>query len=222
MLNDIRGAIFDMDGTLVNSLIIWNIIWEKLGVKFFGEEGFRPSSEIDAAVRTMTLSDAADFVYEEYSLGESGEEVLEEMNKIIADFYRNDVELKDGVREFLEYCKEKGIKMCIASATDLTLLQIAIDHCDIGKYFDAVLSCAEIGKGKDEPDIYLKAMECLGTDVDETCVFEDSLVAICTATDIGMKTVGIYDENNFGHSEMQTIATEYIRDSETLMKLVNN
>ena len=93
--------------------------------------------------------------------------------------------------------------MCIASATDIELIKIAIKHCNIEKYFNDILSCAEIGKGKDKPDIYIKAQECLGTKTEETCIFEDSHIAINTADKLGMKTVGIYDKYNYGQEEIK-------------------
>ena len=142
--------------------------------------------------------------------------------KIMIDFYSKEVELKDGVVEFLEYCYNNGIKMCIASATDKELIKIAIKHCNIEKYFKDIFSCAEIGSGKDKPDIYIKAQECLGTKTEETCIFEDSHIAINTADKLGMKTVGIYDKYNYGQEEMKKIATVYIARCDTLKKLIDN
>ena len=220
MINEIKGAVFDMDGTLVDSLMIWDVLWEELGKRFMGKNGFRPLKEDDKAVRTMLLSAAMEHIHEKYNMAENGEKLLECANEISRDFYENKVELKPGVAEFLECCQEKGIKMCIASATDINMIKIAMEHCGIGKYFSEIFSCAVIGKGKDEPDIYLHAMEYLGTTREETCVFEDSAVAIETAVKIGMKTVAIYDKFNYGQDLMKKIANEYIADGETLMKLV--
>lgn len=218
-MENIKGAIFDMDGTLVDSLMLWDIIWEKFGVKFLNDKNFRPASVDDKAVRTLTLKDAMAHIHNVYNIGQSGEELLCEANEIMRNFYANDVKLKDGVSEFLEYYLEKGVKMCIASATDMGLLDVALEHCGLKKYFSGILSCAVIGKGKEEPDIYLAAMEHLGTSLEETCVFEDSCVAIGTAHKIGMKTVAIYDKFNYGQEEMKNTADVYIADGETLLKL---
>ena len=219
MLNKIKGAIFDMDGTLIDSLMLWDIIWDSFGKKF-GKENFRPSDEADKAIRTMTLKDGMQMIHEVCGIGESGAELLEEANRIIRDFYANEVQLKPGVRDFLEHCHKRGIKMCIASATGPKLLQLAIDHCGIGQYFSNVFSCGQIGKGKDQPDIYLAAMEHLGTKKEQTCVFEDSAVAIATAHKLGTKTVAIYDQFNYGQEEMRATADVYVADGETLMKLI--
>ena len=220
MLKNIKGAIFDMDGTLIDSLILWDVIWEQLGNIFLNDEKFSPAEVDDKAVRTMTLKDAMDYIHSVYSMGKSGQELFEVVNEIIENFYAEEVKLKKGVLEFLEYCYKKNIKMCVASASEKRLIEIALKTCGIEKYFKGVMSCAEIGKGKDEPDIYLKALNFLGTDKEETCVFEDSHIAITTAKGIGMKTVGIYDKFNYGHDVMKKIATEYIDNGETLEKLI--
>lgn len=220
MLENIKGAIFDMDGTLIDSLMLWDIIWEKFGGLFLDNEGFRPTDEDDKAVRTKTLKDAMCHIHERYNIGKSGEELLDVANRIIIDFYANEVKLKDGVADFLQNCYERGIKMCIASATDKDLIKIAVRHCNIEKYFADIFSCAEIGKGKDQPDIYLLALEHLGTPPDETCIFEDSHVAICTAGKLGMKTVGIYDKYNYGQEEIRKNSTVYIANGDTLKSLV--
>jgi len=219
MINQIKGAIFDMDGTLIDSLMLWDIIWEAFGKKY-GVDNFRPSDEADKAIRTMTLKDGMKMIYDQYGIGESGEELLEEANRIIREFYCEKVQLKAGVRDFLDNCRSRGIKMCIASATGPKLLQCAIDHCEIGSYFSGILSCAKIGKGKDQPDIYLAAMEQLGTTKEDTCVFEDSAVAIDTAHKMGLKTVAIYDKFNYGQEQMKQTADAYIAEGETLMRLV--
>lgn len=217
---NIKTAIFDMDGTLVDSLILWDVIWSAIGDKYSGDKDFRPSTEDDKKVRTLVLKDAMDLIHLGYGFGESGEELLELANAILFDFYANKLELKSGVREFLDYLSTQGVKMCIASATMSELIHLAMKRCDLEKYFCKVFSCGDIGKGKEHPDVFLAAMDYLGSTVEETWVFEDSLVAIETATKVGMKTVGIYDRYNFGQDEIREIATEYIAEGETLLKLL--
>ena len=216
LIDKIAGAVFDMDGTLIDSLIVWEVIWEKLGVMFRGETGFRPSSDDDRAVRTMTLVSAMEFINERYRLADSGALVFDAVNDIIADFYANEVLLKEGVIELLEYLRSRGVKMCIASATDKALLALAIEHCGLGEYFECVLSCADLGKGKDCPDIYRASLDSLGTSVGDTCVFEDSLVALRTAKSIGLMTVGIFDKCNFGHDEIPAVSDVYVGEGERL------
>lgn len=216
---NIKAAIFDMDGTLVDSLMLWDILWSTLGEKYLYNKDFTPTIEDDKKVRTLTLDGAMELIHKNYRIGKSGEELLTLANDIIGDFYTNKVKLKDGVLEFLEYCHKKGVKMCIASATAPELLNTAIKHCKIERFFSEIFSCATLGKGKDKPDIYLLAKKFLGEKTEDTWVFEDSLTAIETAVKIGMPTVGIYDRYNFGQERIEKIATEYIADGETLLKL---
>ncbi len=217
---NIKAAVFDMDGTLIDSLWFWEMYWEKLGVKFLNTKGFRPSIEDDKAVRTMTFGDAMELIHKNYNIAESGEELLRFGNETIAEFYSNDIGLKAGVREFLEHLKAQGTRMCIATATAPDLVKIAIDQCGIGEYFVSVLSCADFGVGKDIPDIFLAAKELLGSEIEDTWVFEDSLTAVKTAKSIGMKTVGIFDKNNSYGDELRLCADLYIAEGETLEKLL--
>ena len=218
----IKGAIFDMDGTLVDSLWVWNDLWEDFGKIYLGVERFRPSEEDDKAVRTMLLPDAMQYMHERYHLGNSGDELHERILAWLPEFYRTRVFLKPGVREYLDDCYAKGIKMCIASATDIQYVRIAVEALSLSKYFACVLSCSEIGVGKDRPDIYELALQRLGTPPEETWVFEDSYVALETSVKLGLPTVGVYDPYNFEQERLKNSATHYIAEGETLMKLLQS
>lgn len=219
---NIESAIFDMDGTLINSLIVWDRLWDFFGKKFFDGKPFCPTKSDDKAIRTMTTEEAMHYLNKIYNFGVEDSELLEIVNKFDENFYKNEVELKKGALEFLEYLYQNGVKMCIASATDKRLIKVALNHCGIEKYFDEIFSCCDIGSGKDKPDIFLKALEYLGTSKEKTCIFEDSHVAIVTASKAGFKTVGIYDRYNYGQEEIKKIADAYIADGESLEKLINS
>lgn len=216
-----KGAIFDLDGTLINSLIFWNIFWESAGVRYFNKSGFMPTPEDDKAVRTMLLSDAMMLIHEKYKMAESGEELLDFCKESVSDFYKNTVKLKDGVLEFLEYMKDSGVKMCIASATEKSLVKLACERCGIAEYFTDILSCDDIGYGKDRPDIYAEALRCLQTPPSETVVFEDSLIAIKTAGAFGLRCVGIYDRFNFGQEEIKALSVKYLSENESYIRFIN-
>ena len=114
---NIKAAIFDMDGTLIDSLMLWEVLWSAFGENYINDKSFSPSPEDDKKVRTLTLKDAMQLIHENYRLGDSGAELRALANQILCDFYAERVELKKGVKEFLEHCKNSGVKMCIASAT---------------------------------------------------------------------------------------------------------
>ena len=217
---DVKAAIFDMDGTLVDSLMLWDIFGVALEQAYPEKRGTVISEEANKAIRVLPLRDGMQLLHDHYSLGSSGEELFELETRVFADFYANRVQLKPGVRDFLDHLQGRGVRMCIASATDPLLVESALEHCGIRHYFDTVFSCGVLGKGKDTPDIYLMAEEYLGSDRAHTWVFEDAFVAIQTATGIGMPTVGIYDRYNPYQDKIKAMATYYIEPGETLMKLV--
>ena len=216
MLNNVKYAIFDMDGTLINSLIIWEALWKKLGEIYLSKKDFSVSEEMDKSIRTMTMKEAMELFKNTYDVKETLDDILLTVNGMVADFYTNEVKVKDGVIDFLDALKKKGV----ATATEKSLVMLTVKSCGLDKYFDTVLSCNDIGKGKDKPDIYLLAMEKLSATKDETCIFEDSLTAIETAKKIGLKAVGIYDRYNYGQDEIRRISDEYIAEGETLLKLL--
>ncbi len=217
----ITGAIFDMDGTLIDSLSVWELLWEDMGAMFLGKTGFRPTAEDDRAIRTMTLLGAMTLVHDKYGIAESGESLWQYTTDYIADFYTNTVQPKKGAVEFLETLSKKGVKMCVASATAPDLVALAMKKCGIDRFFPKLISCSEIGKGKEHPDVFFKALEYLGTDMETTWIFEDSATALETASKAGFHTVGIYDKCNYGSDLAKKVADIYVDDGETLEKVGN-
>lgn len=218
---EIKGAIFDMDGTLVDSLMFWDILWSYFGERYLNKKDFKLTPQDDKAVKTLTLKEAMELIHQNYKIGESGEELHAVANGMLEKFYSCDVKLKDGVKEFLENLYNKGVKLCVASATAPEYVSLALKHCEIEKYFLKIISCAEFGRGKEHPDVFLKALDFLGTPLEETFVFEDSLVALETAAKAGFPTVGIYDRYNNPYQEkIRQISNEYIAQNENLTKLI--
>lgn len=216
----ISGAIFDMDGTLVDSLMIWDVLWARLGVKYLNDPSFRPDPITEKEVRTVPLLAAMELVHQNCAIGESGEALWRFATDMCADFYANEVELKPDVLAFLEHLKASGVKMCVASATARDLLNLVIERHRLDLYFSKIFSCSEIGKGKEHPDVFDAASTYLGTPKESTWVFEDSFVALQTAKRAGYHTVGIYDCYNFHLERMPEVSDEYIAKGESLKRLI--
>lgn len=215
---NIKAAIFDMDGTLVNSLTFWEYAWPKFGAKYLGKEDFYPSAEDDKAIRTMTMVGCWEHMVKQYGFPKSAKELASETNDLCEKYYMEVVDVKEGTLEFLEYLKSKGIRMCVASATAKYLVEKVVKRFGLDKYMETVISCADIGKGKDCPDVFIAAAKYLGAEISETCVFEDSALAVKTAKTAGFKTVGIYDKYNYDHDILKANSDIYIADGETVMK----
>lgn len=216
----IKGAIFDMDGTLVDSLMFWDVLWKRIGKIYLKNPGFMPSIELEKAVRTMIISDAMPYIKKSCNVPVSDEEFLSFGEETLVEFYKTRAKIKDGVIELLDYLKSIGVKVCIASATNLPYVYISLKETGLSGYFDTVLSCNDIGVGKDRPDIYIKAKEALGFDESEICVFEDSFVALETAKSAGFLTVGVYDAYNFEQERLKAASVYYIGKEDKMSDLI--
>lgn len=218
---DIKGAIFDFDGTLGDSLGYWEWQYKELSKIFLDGKPIELTAEDDKKFRTSLIIDSMKLLHEKYGIAESTEQLIEYINHSIKNFYLNEVKAKQGVFEYLDYLKSKGVKMCIASATAENELKVAVKSCGLEKYFDRVFSCSELGFGKEKPDIFLMALDYLGTDISETWVIEDSLLALETAQKAGFKTVGIYDKNNpYTIEQIKKHSDLFIDENSTLADLI--
>ena len=216
----IKGAIFDMDGTIINSLMFWDYLWQRIGEKYMGDAAFKPSDEINKKVRTMVYEDAMAYFKDCYRLPVDTDEFITFASSGIFEFYKDVATVKDGAERLLASLREKNIKVCLASATAMEEVKYALECHGLLKYFDLVLSCADIGVGKDQPDIYLEALRSLHLSQDEVCVFEDSYVALETAKKAGFQTVGIFDRYNFEQERLKKASDIYLDGEQPLDSLI--
>jgi HAD superfamily hydrolase (TIGR01509 family) len=215
----IKGAIFDMDGTLIDSIKFWGYLLDSIEKKYIVGKKFDPSKEIAEKAQHMIYINAVKYIREHYDIHCPEDEFIKFCVDGIPEFYRTTATLKDGAREILADLKAKGIKLCLASATAMEYIKVATEHHEIAKYFDSFFSCADIGVGKDKPDIYLLALSSMGLKADEVCIVEDSCVAIETAKSIGCHTIGVYDENNSDQPRLMAASEIYLSEGESLLTL---
>lgn len=206
----LTGAIFDFDGTLLDSMFIWDTIGEDY-LRTLGKE---PHEDLKETFMTLTLEEAAEYYREHYKVTLSVTEIMDSINAMVEGIYRTKVTLKPGVMAYLRLLKERGVKMCVATVTDRYLVEDTLERLGILHYFSEIFTCAEVGYGKDKPIIYQKALEHLGTAKEETFVFEDSLFALETAKIDGFPTVGVYDMHESRQEEMKRLADCYVRSFE--------
>ena len=216
MGNMIKGIIFDFDGTLYNSLYVW----DNVAVDYLKSIGGTPESDLAMQFRNMDLRQAANYYIEHYHVKLTQEEIMQGINDMVENEYTNNVLPKDGIPELLEILKNKNIKMCIATATDKYLIEKALERCGLENYFTDIYSCTDVGKSKQEPDIYRLALKCLGTDKSETAVFEDNLNALTTAKNDGFKAVGVKD-NHSNLKELENLSDVYVESFNDIEELLN-
>ena len=216
----LNGAIFDLDGTLVDSLHFWDVYFSEVGQKYLSDPTFVPDPDTLRAMRTVTIGEGQTLLHKRYGFGDSPDELIRFAYDKCEYFYRNLVTVKDGVYELLDFLKANNVPMCIASATEMPLLKIAVERFGFDKYFPTVVSCSEVGCGKERPDVFLRAREILGTPMESTFIFEDSVVAIETSVKAGFGTVGIYDDRGLEHEKMKKLSSIYIEKGHNVAEII--
>ena len=202
----IKGAIFDVDGTLLDSMEIW----EEVGVRYLRNLGIEPEPGLSKILFPMTVTEGASYVKEHYPLKQSMDQVIEGLLNTVRDFYYDEAPLKPGVKEFLAEMKRREIPMTIATSSEREHIEAAFERLGIDQYFQKIFTCSEVGVGKSQPLVYQKAAEYLGTTPEETYVFEDVLHALQTAKNAGFRTVAVYDRfSDDDQEEIKKMADHY-------------
>ena len=213
----IKGAIFDLDGTLLDSMFIWDTI----GEEYLRSLGKEPHEDLKETFMTLTLEEAAEYYREHYGVTLSVKEIVDGVNAMVEQTYRTKVTLKPGIAEYLAWLKENGVRMCVATVTDRYLVEETLERLGVRHYFSEIFTCAELGFGKDKPIIYQKALEHLETEKRDTYVFEDMLFALNTAKTDGFPTVGVYDRHEAHQDELKGLADYYIFDfTDPILKII--
>lgn len=205
----IEGAIFDVDGTILDSMPTWNHVCENMLIR----EGIEPEKGLGDKLFAMTVEMGAEYILENYPLKYSVLELKWKINDIMEEFYRSEVDFKPGAKELLDKLKEAGVKMTIASSTEEKCIEVAFDRLGISDYFQKIFSCATIGITKDRPDIFYMAVTEMGTDIGHTWVFEDGLYSIKTAKSEGFRVAGVYDSvSESDQKEIMGYSDIYLKD----------
>ncbi|WP_409967085.1 HAD family hydrolase [Bengtsoniella intestinalis] len=208
------SAIFDMDGTLIDSMTMW----ANIGTGYVRSLGYELPQDVEDKMRVMSLLPACTLCAKELNMTQTPEELVTGMWNAVGNFYEHEVELKAGVLAYLDKLQAAGVDLYIATATDRPLVEKAVARTGIGAYFKGIITCAEAGKGKSDSKIFLDALEQVDGDLSSTVVYEDSLVAIETAKAAGFQVVGIYDVIAAMHqTQIQDLVDVYIQDFTELL-----
>jgi HAD superfamily hydrolase (TIGR01509 family) len=203
------GAIFDMDGTLLDSMAIW----DSFGADYLQERGIVPPEDLNQTLKPMSLPQAVDYFKKIFGLTDTAEEMLQQFSDQIERKYRYEVKVKPYVAKLLENLKSRGVRMCVATATNRQQAETALKNLGILPYFSFVLSCTEAGCGKSQPEFFEQALKRLGTEKSQTVVFEDALHAVITAKSAGFRVVGVEDFSAGDDAEqIKKNADYYIKD----------
>ena len=189
---DKQYAIFDMDGTLVDSMVYW----KNLAKEYLALQGIiHIPDTILEKIKPMTMIESATLFIGKFGLNGTPESVANEMNALMDTHYYKDIPLKKGIKEYLNKLYNSGTTMCVASATAVPLVEACLKRLGIIEYFSFLLSCETIGVGKSKPNIYYEAAKRLGAEPSDIAVYEDALYAAETAKKAGFYVVGVFDES---------------------------
>lgn len=206
---NITGAIFDVDGTLLDSMGVWLDI----GTLYLQTKGLTPHEghNLTEVFRSMTLTQSANYFRAHYGITDTVSAIIDDMNALVTDFYQNHVTCKPGVVRLLNDLTERDVRLCIVTASDRGVIEAGLARCGISHYFLRIFTCTEEGNGKDEPAIFRTALHWLGTEKASTYVFEDALYAIQTAKKEGFPVVAVYDKSaEEQQSAIRTLADHYL------------
>lgn len=203
----IDGAIFDCDGTLFDSMYLYRDFCGR----YLASRSLTPEEGLDGTVRYMGILEAAEYIREVYCLKDTAEQIVQDWNRILEQAYYHEIQLRPGVRDLLAELHGRNVPMCIATATDRYLVEAALRRVGIDCYFCGITTCGEAGAGKEQPNVFLRALDVLGTPVDATWIFEDARHAVVTAKKLGFPVCAVYDEDEHDHAaEIQELSDIYL------------
>ncbi len=215
MLNQIKAVIFDLDGTLVDSMGLWRDI----DIAFLGERGIAYEDSLQEKIEGMSFTETAVFCKEYYKLEESVEELKSIWNQMAREKYRYEIQAKPGVLRFLDNLKQKGIKMGIATSNSEELISAVNEAYHFDEYMTCIVTSCSVKKGKPAPDVYLEAARQLGVEPGECLVFEDIVKGIEAGKNAGMKVCAVEDDFSAHQKEKKMeLSDYYIETYDDIMK----
>lgn len=190
-IRNIKGVIFDIDGVLLDSLEIWT----DLGARYLVSIGKVPEQGLADILFSMSMEQGAAYLKEHYCVPETTEEIYGGLQDMLRDYYFYEVKAKPGAQQLLSAVSDAGISITAATSSPRELIERALERNGLIRYIDRIFTNSEIGKSKHFPDIYNAAAAHMGTEPEETLVFEDSLYALKTAAAAGYRTAGVAERN---------------------------
>ena len=209
MIKDIQAIIFDLDGSLVDSM--W--IWRQIDIEYLAGYGLELPEDLQSCIEGMSFQETAEYFKQRFSIPETIIEMQATWNQMAWDKYAYEIPLKAGAAEFLKDCRDQGIKLGIASSNSRELIKVCLEHNQVADYFECIMCGTDGLPGKPAPDIYLAAAKKLGVSPAHCLVFEDIVPGIMAGKNAGMRVCAVEDLYSMHQIvEKKMLADFYIKD----------
>ena len=210
-----QGLIFDLDGTLVDSMNVW----KKIDIQYLNKFGLQLPDDLQQEIEGYSFTQTAEYFKKRFQIPDSVEEIKKDWNRMVMNIYSNEVALKKGARALLERAEQNKIPCAIATSNSIELVQAVLRSNGVEKYFNAIVTGCDVGKSKPEPDVYLEAARRLKVTSAECLVFEDILAGIAGAHNAGMQVVAISDAySEYQEEDKKKNADYYVKDFEEFLQ----
>lgn len=219
MFDKIKAVIFDMDGTLIDSM--W--LWKAIDIDYLGRHGIDLPDDLQKDIEGMSFSETANYFKTRFKIEDDIDTIKNEWNEMADEYYRHRVPMKEWAHDFLLALQEQGIKLGIGTSNSKELVSVIMEKFGIEGLFDSIRTSCEVEQGKPHPAIYLKVAEDLGIDPEHCMVFEDVPNGIIAANDAGMTSVAVFDDfSKMMDDEKRALSDYYVHSYQDVLALLTN
>lgn len=219
ILKEKKAILFDLDGTLIDSM--W--VWKSIDIEYLASVNEELPDDLQKNIEGMSFLETAIYFKEHFNIDNSAEEIVDIWNKMAFYKYSNEVRLKEGVIEFLKFLKANNFKIALATSNSRILTYEVLKKKGIYEYLDAILTGDDCLKGKPSPDVFLKAAEAVDISPEDCIVFEDLIAGIKAGINANMTTVAINDDYSaYQWEEKKELADYYIENYTEILNEIYN